>query len=107
MEQENITRRRVKALDGTSFRLEKRDGTLSVNDVPTSVHSLSGGIVALESTHKTVQVSAAQYWELLYEDVAPTKLLAGILLAQLHEQRARYEELCAHIMALGQQKDDE
>ena len=63
--------------------------------------------MALESTYKTVQVSAAQYWELLYGDVVPTKLLAGILLAQLHEQRARYEDLCAHIMALGQQKDNE
>lgn len=71
MESNDTTRRRVRALDGRSFRCEQRNDLLSVSGMPARVHALSDGIVALETAHTTVQVSGSTYWELLYGNVVP------------------------------------
>lgn len=93
MEYQEHTRRRTRALDGFSFRFERKGEELSVNGMPARVSALPGGIVALDTGDKRVQVGAAEYWEMVYDEIAPTKLLAGILLAQLHELRGRLRNL--------------
>lgn len=92
--QEN-TRRRVRALNGTSFRFERTGEDLYVNGMPAHTSALVGGIVALDTGDKTVHVGAADYWGMVYDDIPPTLLLAGILLAQLHELRGRLKSIAA------------
>ncbi len=57
------------------------------------IQSLAGSIVALITPDKTVQVSAVAYWEMVFDDVEPTKLLAGMILAQLHDLRGRLKAI--------------
>ena len=95
MEYQENTRKRMRALDGASFRFERTGDDLFVNGMPAHVQALPGSIVALVTTGKTVQVSAVEYWEMVFDDVQPTKLLAGILLAQLHELRGRLKSIAA------------
>jgi uncharacterized protein (DUF169 family) len=68
---------------------------LFVNGMVAQVQAIAGGIVALVTAHKTVQVSAVAYWEMVYDEVPPTKLLAGVILAQLHELRQRLQAIAA------------
>ena len=95
MDYQEHTRRRMRALDGTSFRFERTGEELRVNGRSVHISALPGGIVTLDAGDKTVQVGAAEYWEMVYDDIAPTKLLAGILLAQLHELRGRLGSIAA------------
>ena len=95
MDYQEHTRRRMRALDDTSFRFERTGEELFVNGMPAHISALPGGIVALHTGDKTVQVGTADYWEMVYDEMAPTKLLAGILLAQLHELRGRLMSLAA------------
>ncbi|HZU03820.1 MAG TPA: hypothetical protein VFA10_29415 [Ktedonobacteraceae bacterium] len=88
-------RRRVPSLDGTSFRCERKAHTLFVNDMPAQVHVEGHGIVALITTHKTVRVSAATYWELIYDDLAPTRLSAGTILAKYDELVGQLQRIAA------------
>lgn len=92
--QEN-TRRRMRALDGTSFRFERKGEHLYVNGMPARISALAGGIVALSAGDKTVHVGSADYWGMVYDDIPPTPLLAGILLVQLHELRGRLKSIAA------------
>jgi hypothetical protein len=64
-------------------------------------------VVALVTEHKTVQVTGADYWEMIYGDVTPTPLLAGMLLASLHERIAKQEELSARLLQLRQDQQQE
>lgn len=93
MERQENTRKRMRALDGTSFRFERKGDDLFVNGMPAHVQALAGSIVALVTTGKTVQVSAVDYWEMVFDDVQPTKLLAGLILAQLHDLRRRLKTI--------------
>jgi uncharacterized protein (DUF169 family) len=95
MWRQETARRRMRALDGTSFRFERKGDDLFVNGMLAHVQALSGGMVALVTERKSVQVSAADYWEMVYDEVFPTKLLAGVLLAQLHEIRQRLKGIAA------------
>ncbi len=76
-------RKRMPSLDGSTFRFERKDHTLFVNDMPVQIRAKEHGVVELVAEYKTVQVSGATYWEMIYEDLAPTKLLAGMILAML------------------------
>jgi hypothetical protein len=67
--------------------------TLLVNDMPVQVHVLDGGKVELIAEHKTVQVSGATYWEMRYDDVVPTALLVGVILAKYDELIGRLTRL--------------
>jgi hypothetical protein len=61
---------------------------LSVGDEPVrSISAIGDGIVALATTTRTVHISAADYWRLLYGDVPPSKRQAGLLAAQLAHVR--------------------
>ena len=93
MERDNTIRKRMRALDGTSFRFERKGDDLFINGMPVHIQALPGGTVALVTAYKSVQVSAADYWEMVYDEVQPTKLLAGVILAQLHEIRERLKEI--------------
>jgi hypothetical protein len=68
---------------------------LYVNGMPAHTSALAGGIVALSTGDKTVHMGAAEYWGMVYDDIPPTPLLAGILLAQLHELRGRLKSIAA------------
>lgn len=93
MERQEYTRKRMQALDGTSFRFERQGDDLFVNGMPVHIQALPGGMVALVTAYTSVQVSAADYWEMVYGEVQPTKLLAGVILAQLHEIRQCLKEI--------------
>jgi hypothetical protein len=58
-------------------------------------------VVALVTEHKTVQITGAGYWEMIYGDVPPTPLVAGMLLAALHERIAKQEELYSRLLLRG------
>lgn len=88
-------RRRVHSLDGTSFRFERKNHTVWVNDLPARVHVRENGIIELHTEHKTVQVSGATYWEMIYDDRLPTPLSAGVILA-------KYDELVGHLQRIEQ-----
>jgi hypothetical protein len=75
MEYQENTRRRVRGLDGTSFRFVRKGDELFVNGMAAHVQALAGSIVALVTIGKTVQVSAVDYWEMVFDDVQPTKLM--------------------------------
>ena len=95
MDYQENTRRRMRALDSTSFRFERKGKDLFVNGLPVHISALAGGIVALDTGDKTVHLGAADYWGMIYDDIPPTPLLAGILLAQLHELRGRLKSIAA------------
>jgi hypothetical protein len=59
MEYQEYTCRRVRALDGTSFRVARKGEDLFVNGMPARISALAGGIVALDTGDKTVHVGAA------------------------------------------------
>ena len=86
MEYQEHTRRRMRSLDGTSFRFERTGEELFVNGMPAHISALPGGIVALDTGDKTVQVSAADFWDMVYDEFLPNKLLAGVILVQLYER---------------------
>lgn len=96
------SRTRRRALDGTTFRCEKRGETIFINDMVARVQMQKEGVVTLVTEHKTVQVTGADYWEMIYGDVPPTPLLAGMLLASLHERIAKQEELYAKLLQFRQ-----
>ncbi|BCL83849.1 hypothetical protein ccbrp13_63140 [Ktedonobacteria bacterium brp13] len=85
MPEHKIVFKRLQALDGISFRFERRMHVLFVNGMPAHVHTQHYGIVELVTEHKTVQVSAATYWEMIYDDIVPTPLSAGMILAKYDE----------------------
>lgn len=95
MERQEHMRKRMRTLDGASFRFERRGDDLFVNGMAAHVQVLTLGTVALVTTDTSVQVGAADYWEMVYDDVQPTKLLAGVILAQLHELRWRLKGITA------------
>lgn len=90
-------RRRIQALDGTTFRFERRGQTLLVNDQPVQIRTRPDGkgglVVELVTEGKTVQVSGATYWSMVYDDLMPTPLLAGMLLAKYDELVGRLQRL--------------
>jgi hypothetical protein len=57
MEYQENTRRRVRGLDGTSFRFVRKGDELFVNGMAAHVQALAGSIVALVSIDQTVQVT--------------------------------------------------
>ena len=89
--------RRMPALDDTSFRFERKAQTLYVNGLPAQVRTLPDGkgglVVELVTEGKTVQVSGATYWNMVYDDLLPTPLLAGLLLANYEELVGRLQRL--------------
>lgn len=95
MERQEHTCERIRALDGTSFRFEHKGDDLFMNGMPAGVQARRGGTVALVTEHKTVQVSAANFWEVVYDEVLPSKLLADVILAQLYEVRERLKGIAA------------
>ena len=95
MQQPEPVRRRIQTLDGTSFRFERKAHTLFVNDMPAQVRTREQGKVELVTEYKTVRVSGATYWEMLYDDLAPTKLLAGMILAKYDELAGRLRRIAA------------
>lgn len=90
MQEQDPIRKRMQALDGTSFRFERKAHELFVNDMPVQVHARNHGTVELVTEHKTVQVSAATYWSMIFDDVMPTPTSAGMILA-------RYDELVGRL----------
>ena len=95
MERPEHTRKRMRALDGTSFRFERAGDDLFVNGMRAGIRALAGGNVALVTERKTVQVSAADFWDMLYDEVLPNKLLAGVILVQVYELRAVLKGIAA------------
>jgi len=93
-------RKRLQALDGTSFRFERKGQIVFVNDLPVHVHVRELGVVELVTEAKTVRVSGATYWEMIYDELAPTKLTAGLLLA-------KYDELVGRFLRLGRDRTEE
>lgn len=69
MQSPEPVRKRIRSLDGTSFRFERKAHALFVNDLPAQVHVKGGGIIELRTEHKTVQISEATYWEMIYDGV--------------------------------------
>jgi hypothetical protein len=101
------SRTRRRAMDGTTFRFEKRGEAIFINDLAASIQMQKEGVVALVTEHKTVQVTGADYWEMIYGDLTPTPLLAGMILASLHERIAKREELYAGLLRLRQDQQRE
>ena len=99
MQRQKTVRKRIWALDGTSFRFERNAEVLYVNGMLARVHALSGGKVELVTEHKTVQVSGATYWEMIYDDVISTPLLAGMILA-------KYDELVGRLQSIAQARHE-
>jgi len=88
------------SLDGTSFRFERKNHALFVNDMPAQIHAKEHGVVELVAEYKTVQVNGATYWEMIYDDLAPTKLLAGMLLA-------KYDDLAGRLRRIATERKEE
>jgi hypothetical protein len=59
----------MRALDGKSFRFVCKGDELFVHGMAASSQSLAGSIVALVTTDQTVQVSAVDYREMVFDDV--------------------------------------
>jgi len=82
----------------SSFRVEKRSEQLFVNGLPAQIHALKGGEdVELGIEAKIVKISGAEYEELFFADVTPTKWRQDSRLPQWHElihllQRVRREK---------------
>ncbi len=93
-------RKRMHSLDGTSFRFERKAHTLFVNDMQVRTITCDRDVVELITEHKTVRVSGATYWEMRCDDVAPTKLLAGTILA-------RYDALVGQLQRIAAEKSQE
>ena len=91
-------RKRIQSLDGTSFRFERKAHALFVNDMPVQVHAGDHGIVELITEYKTVRVSGATYWEMIFDDLVPTRLFAGMILA-------KYDELVGRIQRIAAEKN--
>ena len=69
MEWPEITRKRMLALDGKSFRFVCTGDELFVLGVAASSQSLTSSIVALVTTDQTVQFSTVDYREMVFDDV--------------------------------------
>lgn len=96
-------RRRMQSLDGSSFRFERRNHSVFINDMPARVSAKAHGVVELATAYKTVQVSGATYWEMVYDDAVPTKLSAGMILAKYDELAGRLQDIAAK---RSQEKED-
>ena len=69
----------MRARDGSSFLVEKRSEQVLVNDMPAQIHALKGGEeVELVTEVKRVKISGAEYWDLFFADITPTKMEAGL-----------------------------
>lgn len=90
MHKRESRRRRMRALDETSFRFKRGAQTFFVNDLPVEVHVSAQGIIELQSADRMIRVSGTTYWEMIYDDVVPTQLLAGII-------QAKYDELVGRL----------
>ena len=95
MPQPEPIRRRMQSLDGSSFRFERKAHTLFVNDMPVRILTCDHDVVELVTEHKTVRVSGATYWEMIYDDLVPTKLLAGTILAKYDALVGRLQRIAA------------
>lgn len=93
MQRSEPMRKRMRALDGSSFRFERKDHTVLVNDLSAQVHVTKDGIIELRTEHKTVQVDGATYWEMIYDHRLPTPLSAGLLLAKYDALVGRLQQL--------------
>jgi hypothetical protein len=93
MPQPESVRKRLQALEGPSFRFERKGQTVFVNDLPAQVHLNEQGVVELVTEAKTVRVSGATYWEMIYDELVPTKLTAGLILAKYDELVGRLQQL--------------
>lgn len=100
MPQREPVRRRIQALDGTSFRFERKAQTLLVNDMPAQIHTREQGTVELVTEYKTVQVSGATYWTMIYDDLVPTPMSAGMILA-------KYDELVGQLWQIALERSQE
>lgn len=100
MSQPEPMHKRVVSLDGSTFRCERKNHVLFVNDMPAQVRATDRGVVELVAEQKTVQVSGATYWELIYDDLVPTKLLAGMILA-------KYDDLAGRLQRIATEKSQE
>lgn len=105
MQRPESVRKRMRALDGSSFRFERKDHTILVNDLPVQIHVTKDGIIELRTEHKTVQVNGATYWEMIYDDRLPTPLSAGLLLAKYDELVERLQQLAQGGKVQRQQAD--
>jgi hypothetical protein len=95
MQKPEPVRRRMQSLDGMSFRFERKGHTVFINDMPAEVHAKDHRVVELATEYKTVRVSGATYWEMINDDLAPTKLLAGMILAKYDELAGRLRRIAA------------
>jgi hypothetical protein len=93
MPQPESVRKRLQALDGTSFRFERKGQRVFVNDLLVQVQVSEQGAVELVSEAKTVRVSGATYWEIIYDELVPTKRSAGLILAKYDELVERLRRL--------------
>lgn len=93
MQSPEPVRKRIHSLDGISFRFERKNHALWVNDLPAQVHVKEDGIIELRTEHKTVQVSGAMYWEMIYDDRLPTPTFAGVILAKYDELVGRLQQV--------------
>lgn len=100
MSQSGSVRKRMKALDGTSFRFERKAQTLLINDLPVRSLTCTQDIVELVTEQKAIQVSAATYWEMQCDDLVPTRLLAGTILA-------KYDALVSRLQRITSEQSQE
>jgi len=81
-----MSRRRFKTVDGTSFRCEQRQSAILLNARPLlKVRLLKNGTVHLQTDDQQFLVDGATYWTMLFGDEIPTPMQAGLLLARLDE----------------------
>lgn len=69
-----------------------------MNDLQVCSLGCEREVVELVTEQKRVRVSGATYWEMIYDDLVPTKLLAGGILA-------RYDALVGHLQRLAAEKN--
>ena len=93
-------RKRLQTLEGTSFRFERKGQLVFINDLPAQVHVNQQGGIELVTEAKTVRVSGATYWEMIYDELVPTKMAAGLHLA-------KYDELVGWFLRLGRDRNQE
>jgi hypothetical protein len=94
MKSDDVSRQRFRTVDGASFRFEKKAGHLFLNERPLlKVRVLNNGVVALQTDDQQVTIDGATYWDILFDDEAPTKMRAGLRLARNDELFGRLRSI--------------
>jgi hypothetical protein len=80
------SRRRLKTVDGTSFRSIQYDGRYLLNGRPLlKVRFSKDSMVHLQTDEQQFRIDGATYWTMVFGGQRPTPMQAGLLLARLDE----------------------